>query len=119
MKAVSYNRPHGIRLHLREVAETGTSTEREWISGCQGLGGGAVGVTADGSTVSSGDDKNILALVVMAAQLHEYTENYWCVHFKREFFVRTYFFLKKEGKVNMDFTGEKLEFKSTVWVPRN
>ena len=30
-------------------------------------------------------------------------------------YVNTYFFLKKEGKtVNVDFTGEKLEFKSTV-----
>lgn len=61
MKAGSYKRPHGVRLHLYKMPRIGRSTE--YTSGCLGQGeGGEWRVTGSGYEISSGGDENVLNL---------------------------------------------------------
>lgn len=50
------------------------------IHGCQGLGLGKMTVN---SMEFLGGDENVIKLVMMVAQLCEYTKNHWIVHLKR------------------------------------
>lgn len=60
---------HRLRVHVYEVFRVGKPIETERLVAAR-----AMGVTANGSGVSFWKDGNVLKLVVMFAQLCEYTE---------------------------------------------
>ena len=51
-------RPHCVQFHVCERSRAGTSRDRKWVSGCQGLGQG-MGVPANGDGVSFSGDEDV------------------------------------------------------------
>lgn len=57
------------------------SRDREWSTGCLGLGAGVTGVTAYAFQASFGHD-DCSKIVWMVIQFCEYSENHGIAHFK-------------------------------------
>ena len=84
MKEASHKRPHSVWVHLHAMWWTGKSVETESMFevALKWKIEGELGMTDNGYEFSFGNEENIIKLIVMmGADLCEYTKKYWFIFF--------------------------------------